>query len=107
MLGAGGAGGPGTSFPDLGGATGGAGAMGGGGMPGLMDVMGAGMGGTGDAGGGGAEGMGGLMSMLMGGGGTGAGGKGGLGLDGGADGPDPKQLLKMAKKMSKVYNRQQ
>lgn len=72
--------------------------MGGGGMSGLMDMMGAGMGGGGGGGGGGAEGMGGLMSMLMG----GAGGKEGLGLGGGADGPDPKQMLKMAKKMTKV-----
>lgn len=70
---------------------------GGGGMPGLMDMMGAGIGGAG--GGGGGEGMGGLMSMLMG----GAGEKSGLGLGGGADGPDPKQMLKMAKKMSKVH----
>lgn len=76
----------------------GAGAMGGGGMPGLMDMMGAGMGGgLGGAAGGGAEGMSGLMGMLMGGG---AGAKGGLG--GGPDGADPKQMLKMAKKMSKV-----
>lgn len=61
-----------------------------GGMPGLMDMMG--------AGGDGAEGMGGLMKMIM--GGTGVAGEGGAAARG--DGPDKKQMLKMAKKMSKV-----
>ncbi|CBN78396.1 expressed unknown protein [Ectocarpus siliculosus] len=91
--GGGGSGAPG--FPDLGSGAGAGGALGG--MPGLMDMMGAG---TGGVGGGAEEGMGGLMSMLMGGGGA----KSGLG--GGADGPDPKQMLKMAKKMSKGVKKQ-
>lgn len=88
----GGAGGASSGLDGVPGLGGGNGGMGG--MPGLMDMMGAGAG-AGGGGGGGTEGMGELMSMVM-------GGAGGAGGDTAAGGPDKKQMLKMAKKMSKV-----
>lgn len=84
---------PGAASGGLGGLPGldGNGAMGG--IPGLINMMGAGGGGSGQ------EGMGdGLMSMLMGAAGGAGAGAGGTR----AGGVDKAQMLKMAKKMSKV-----
>lgn len=68
--------------------------LGGGSGPGLMDMLGTG------AGEGGRGGVGSLMNMLMG----GAGGTGGAGGRGAGAGMDKKQMLKTAKKMSKVID---